>query len=106
MHTPPKDTRTSLVTGVPNQVLCDHVLRSIILPNSARLRLADPRCRLDDMLSAMLKHAPHPLGQRYVAICLLAAHQKGEDGVVTVAKAWLDNLFLPSTFVYFSHYIP
>ena len=48
----------------------------------------------------MLKHAPHPLGRRYVAICLHIAHQKGEDGVVNAAKAWLDNLLLPSLLVY------
>ncbi|KAH9035620.1 hypothetical protein EDB85DRAFT_1943256 [Lactarius pseudohatsudake] len=54
------------------------------------------RYRLDDLLSAMLLHAPNSLGQRYVAICLHIAHEKGEDGVVTnAAKAWLDNLLLP-----------
>jgi hypothetical protein len=67
--------------------LAEHVLINVIRPNCARLRAADPRCRLDNLLSAMLEHAPHPLGQRYVANCLLTAHQKGEDGVVDAAKA-------------------
>jgi hypothetical protein len=49
----------------------------------------------------MLEHAPHPLGQRYVALSLLVAHQEGEDGVVDAAKAWLDGLLLPSVFLYF-----
>jgi len=87
------------------EVLSDEALRNIIRPNSARLREADRRYRLDDLLSAMLEHAPHPLGQRYVAICLHIAHQKGEDGVVNAAKAWLDNLLLPSPFLYLYLYI-
>ncbi|KAF8464939.1 hypothetical protein DFH94DRAFT_784376 [Russula ochroleuca] len=77
------------------EILSDEALRNIIRPNSASLRAADNRYRLDDLLSAMLMHAPHPSGKRYVAICLHIAHGKGEDGVVNAAKAWLDNLFLP-----------
>ena len=61
---------------VPIQALCDDVLLDTIRPNRARLRAADPRCRLDIMVSAMLEHAPHPLGQRYVALCLLGTHQR------------------------------
>lgn len=83
---------------VPIRVLCDDVLLDVIHPNRARLRAADPRCRLDVMLSAMLEHAPDPLGQRYVALCLLGAHQRSEYAVVHLAKAWLDNLLLPSLF--------
>ena len=79
--------------------LSDDVLRNVICQNSAKLRAADRRYRLDDLLSAMLEHAPHPLGRRYVAVSLHVAHRKGEDGVVNAAKAWLDNLFLPSPFV-------
>ena len=82
------------------EVLSDDALHNIIRPNSERLRVADGRYRLDDLLYAMLKHVPHPLGQRYVAICLHIAHQKGKDGVVNAAKAWLDNLLLPSPLVY------
>jgi hypothetical protein len=81
------------------EALSDDVLRNIIRQNSARLRAADGRYRLDDLLSAMLEHAPHPLGRRYVAVSLHIAHRKGEDGVVNAAKAWLDNLFLPSSFL-------
>lgn len=92
--------------NVPTKVLCDDVLRIVIHPNSARLRAADPRCHLDELLFAMLQHAPHPLGQRYVATCLLTAHQRGKDGVVEAAKAWLDNLFLPSPFVSLSRLFP
>ncbi|KAH8995216.1 hypothetical protein EDB86DRAFT_2829534 [Lactarius hatsudake] len=75
--------------------LSDDALRNIIGPNSARLREAETRYRLDDLLSAMLEHAPHPLGRRYVAVSLHVARQKGEDGVVNAAKAWLDDLLLP-----------
>lgn len=61
---------------VPIQALCDDVLLDTIRPNRARLRAADPRCRLDVMVSAMLEHAPHLSGQRYVAFCLLGARQR------------------------------
>ncbi|KAH9168292.1 hypothetical protein EDB89DRAFT_2074118 [Lactarius sanguifluus] len=77
------------------EVLSDEALRGIIDRNRVRLREADSRYRLDDLLSAMLLHAPHSSGRRYVAVCLHIAHQKGEDGVVNAAKAWLDNLLLP-----------
>ncbi|KAH9170892.1 hypothetical protein EDB89DRAFT_1218022 [Lactarius sanguifluus] len=72
--------------------LSDDALRSIIGPNRTRLREAETRYRLDDLLSAMLEHAPHPLGRRYVAVSL---HIAREDGVVNAAKAWLNNLLLP-----------
>jgi hypothetical protein len=91
----------NLLTGV----LSDDVLRNVIRPNSARLRAVDSRCRLDVLLTAMLEHAPHPLGRRYVAVTLHVAHQKGEDGVVDAAKAWLDDLLLPSPIVYLSLYV-
>ncbi|KAH9046948.1 hypothetical protein EDB83DRAFT_2403959 [Lactarius deliciosus] len=48
----------------------------------------------------MLLHAPNSLGQRYVAICLHIAHEKGENGVVNAAKAWSDNLLLPMLAIY------
>jgi hypothetical protein len=80
------------------EALSDDVLVSTIRPNRARLRAADPKYRLDDLLIAMLKHAPHPLGKRYVAVCLHIAHRKGVDGVVDAARAWLHNLILPSLF--------
>ena len=85
-------------------VLYEDALNKIILPNSERLRAADGRFRLEDLLYAMLKHAPHSSGRRYVAICLHIAHQKGEDGVVNAAKVWLENLLLPSTFFCLSPY--
>ena len=66
------------------EVLVEDVLRNVIRPNSARLREADRRYRLDDLLSSMLKDALHPLG---IAVCLHIAHQKGEDGVVNAARA-------------------
>ena len=84
--------------ALQTKALSDDALLNIIRPNSTRLRAADKRCRLDDLLSAMLIHAPQQSGERYVAICIHIAHQKGEDGIVNAAKAWLDNLLLPSTF--------
>ena len=82
-------------------VLSEHVMHNIINPNRAMLRAADNRYCLDNLLYAMLEDAPHPLGQRYVAVTLHIAHQQGEDCVVDAAKAWMDNLFLPSLFISF-----
>ena len=87
---------------LPTEVLYEDALNKIIRPISERLRAADSRYGLDELLYAMLKHAPHSSGRRYVAICLHIAHQKGEDGVVNAAKAWLDNLLLPSTLFHLS----
>jgi hypothetical protein len=47
----------------------------------------------------MIIHAPHPLGQRYVAVSLYIAHQKGEEAVIDLANAWMEQLFLPSQFL-------
>jgi hypothetical protein len=91
--------------SLTTEVLSEDALNKIIRPNSERLRAADGRYRLDDLLYAMLEHAPHPSGKRYVAICLHIAHQKGEDGVVNAAKAWLDNLLLPSSLIHVSLYV-
>jgi hypothetical protein len=87
------------------EVLSDDALRNIISPNRARLRAADSRCRLDDLLIALLEHAPHPLGQRYIALSLHVAHQEGIDGVIDAAKAWLDGMLLPSVFIYLSPFV-
>lgn len=84
--------------GYSTSVLAEDAAK-IIAKNCQRLRAANKRYRLDDFLSAMLVHAPHPPGQRYVAVALHIAHEKGEDAVVDVAKAWMDNLFLPSKFL-------
>ncbi len=82
-------------------VLSNTVVENIIRPNTERLRTADERYRFDLLLSALLDHAPHPLGKRYVAVCLDIANQKGHDGVVNAAKVWVQYLLLPSQFVYF-----
>jgi hypothetical protein len=75
--------------------LSDDALYNIIPLNTARLLGAKKNYRLDKLLYTMVKDAPHPSGQRYIAVCLHIAHQKGEDGVVNAAKAWLDHLLLP-----------
>ena len=86
---------------LPTDVLSNAVVENIIRPNTERLRAADERYRLDLLLSALLDHAPHPLGKRYVAVCLDIANKKGHDGVVNAAKVWVQYLLLPSQFVYF-----
>ena len=84
--------------------LSHDALNTIIRPNREKLRAADSRYRLDDLLDAMLKYMPHPKGRRYVAVCLHVSHQKGE-GVVNAAKVRLDNLLLPSPFFRCSLYV-
>jgi hypothetical protein len=54
-------------------------------------------------LFAMLLHAPHSLGQRYVVVRLHSAHQRSEDVVVNGAKVWLHDLFLPSAGIFLFH---
>lgn len=79
-------------------VLSHDILTNVIGANRERLRAAERRYRLDDLLSGMIIHAPHPLGQRYVAVSLHIAHQKGEEAVIHLANAWMEQLFLPSQF--------
>lgn len=54
--------------------------------------------KLDKLLDAMLDHAPTPFGARYMAVALHVAATKEDGGhsVVEAAKAWLDQLLLPS----------
>ncbi|KAJ6621954.1 hypothetical protein B0H10DRAFT_2214770 [Mycena sp. CBHHK59/15] len=75
--------------------LAEDLLRNVIRPNKARLRESDARYHLDELLAGMLQEAPDPSGKRYAAVALHIAHGKGPEAVVDVAKAWLDNLFLP-----------
>lgn len=86
-------------TNMSTHVLSEDTLVNVVGRHRDLLREADQRYRLDTLLTAMLEHAPHPLGQRYVAIALHIAHRKGQDAVVDLAKAWLDYLFLPSQFL-------
>lgn len=66
---------------LPTKVLSDDALLSAQhhSPEQRKsVRAADQRYRLGDLLSAMLNYAPYTSGERYVAICLHIAHQKGE----------------------------
>jgi hypothetical protein len=67
--------------------------KRIIHENATALRGATQRCHLDVFLSAMLDHAPHPQGRRYVAVVLRAASKQGSGAVVEVAEAWMDCFF-------------
>jgi len=85
---------------VATDILSNDILSSVIGTNHETLRAADRRYRFDNLLSGMIIHAPHPLGRRYVAVCLHIAHQKGKAAaVVNLAKAWMEQLFLPSQFL-------
>ena len=86
--------------------LSNRALHDVILPNIATLRGADEQHHLDCLLRGMLKHAPHPLGERYVAVSLLIAQQRGKDAIVRAAKAWLDHLVIPSQFIYHYRFRP
>lgn len=71
--------------------LIEHA-RSIIQVHTATLK--DIRGgRLDGILPAMLKHAPHSEGQRYVATVLIVAHSHSPEMVVEVASAWMDLFY-------------
>ena len=93
-----------LTEDLSNQAL--HNVNYVILPNITSLRGADEQHHLNDLLRGMLKHAPHPLGERYVAVSLLSAQQRGEDVLVRTAKAWLDHLVIPSQFIYNYRFCP
>ncbi|KAF8870627.1 hypothetical protein BD779DRAFT_1579271, partial [Infundibulicybe gibba] len=67
-------------------ILSDKALTTIVRPNSEFPRAADPRYRLDDFLAALLTHAPHQLGKRYIAVALHVAHDKGVTAVANVAQ--------------------
>jgi len=84
---------------VATDVLSNNILTNVIGTNHEKLRAAERRYRIDDLLSGMIIHAPHPLGQRYVAVSIHIAHKKGEDAVIDLAKAWMEQLFLPSQFL-------
>jgi len=74
----------------------DEVLTNFIGSHQRLLSTPSQPCHLDKLLSTMLIHAPHPLGRQYVAVTLKIAHEKGDDVVLSIAKAWLQHLFLPS----------
>jgi hypothetical protein len=67
--------------------LSNDVLRNVIRPSRAKLRAADTRFRLDDLLvSGMLERTLHPLGQRYVVGFLHVAHRGGEDDTAKAGR--------------------
>ena len=86
--------------------LSNQALHDVILPNVIMLCEADEQYHLDGLLRGMLKCAPHPLGERYVAVSLLIAQQMGKDAIVRVAKEWLNHLVIPSQFIYRSRFRP
>ncbi|KAF9481634.1 hypothetical protein BDN70DRAFT_919709 [Pholiota conissans] len=81
---------------ISTDTLSDDVKQSAIAQNRGYLRREQPdHYHLDEFLRAMLDHAPHPLGKRYVAVALYIAQKKGAEAVVTLANAWMEHLFLP-----------
>ncbi|KAK7458140.1 hypothetical protein VKT23_010048 [Stygiomarasmius scandens] len=82
--------------NISTQSLCDTAYGTIARYSQDLCAAgAGHRYRLDELLSGMLMHAPHPLGKRYVAVSLYIASQKGGDAVVDIARSWMENLFLP-----------
>lgn len=71
----------------------------MIGPNRERLRAGTNRYRLDDVITAILEHAPHSDGRRYVAAVLIIVQRRGGEAVVEAAQAWVDHLFFPSRFL-------
>ena len=83
-------------TTLSTSVLSEDALANTIAESRTLLLSVKQRHRLDDFLSGMLEYAPHPLGKRYVAVALHIASKKGGDTVVDLAKAWMEQMFLPS----------
>ncbi len=79
--------------------LTDNAKR-IIEDNATALREVTKRYKLDILLSAMLDHAPHPQGRRYVAVVLRAASERGSKTVLDVAEAWIDCFFRGQLYMY------
>ncbi|KAK7457200.1 hypothetical protein VKT23_010498 [Stygiomarasmius scandens] len=69
--------------------------QDFIAEHKEHLRAANEQYLLDKLLLAMLEHAPHPDGKRYIAVAVNIAHRKGPEALVDVAKAWMEFLFLP-----------
>lgn len=85
--------KANLATNTPTA----DVLAKVMKQNRERLPAANSLYRLDDLLSATLHHAPHPLGQRYVVVALHIANRKGV--VIAIAESWMKQMFLPSQFL-------
>lgn len=70
--------------------------KSVVKENEGILRAAKSRGRLDDLLLALLEHAPSDDGKRYVAIVIQMAREKGPQELVSVADAWERYLCIKS----------
>lgn len=75
--------------------------RTVVSENAQALKKASiiKGYRLDNLLFAMLDHAPHVNGKIYVATVLQIAKNKGPGVVVKVAEAWGYYIFLKCEFL-------
>lgn len=87
--------RGEILTTVQQLSCYERAIEEVIKPNQQLLSEVHQEYRLDVLLSAMLDHAPHPSGRRYVAV-VLVAQELGISVVVSVAESWMDCLFLRS----------
>jgi hypothetical protein len=69
------------------ELLVSHA-KEVVQENAVLLRNTKSRGRLDDLLLALLDHAPCDDGKRYVAIVIQMAQEKGPQELVSVADAW------------------
>ncbi len=76
------------------------IAKQIIQVHTVTLREDIKQQGLDNFLSAMLTYAPHPEGQRYVAVVLQIAHKHGPEAVVKVARTWRGLFFESQLSVY------
>ncbi|KAK7047909.1 hypothetical protein VNI00_006237 [Paramarasmius palmivorus] len=81
-------------TSYATSVLADEA-RRVVTTSTKALRDAHSNVKLDMLLIGLLDMAPHLDGQRYVAVALHVAGNKGDDSVVNLAQAWFDNLIMP-----------
>ncbi|TFK65856.1 hypothetical protein BDN72DRAFT_900316 [Pluteus cervinus] len=75
--------------------LSQQILTNVIPVRRTCLNAANSEYSLEKLLTAMLEYAPHTLGRRYVAVTLYIANSKGQDVVIDVVRAWVENIFLP-----------
>ena len=92
-HARPKNTTTFFHNRkLLTEALSDGVLRNVVRPNITRLRAADGWYRLDDLWSAMLEHAPHPLWQRQVSHIVATSRWCVMSFCYQLSLTWTDNV--------------
>jgi hypothetical protein len=84
-------------SGHNTELYCQEVRDKILKPHAETLKSQYNTYYVNKLLEAMIEHAPHPDGKRYVAVALLSAMDVGLENVIKCAESWAEHLILPST---------